>query len=247
MMSAIVILVIACACLGYSSTTNRARALESESELFRLKKIVDAGLTKKTSAVTEKKKPANPPAFTNPDFANTQTVPTDVSPTRRGGGGHAMMENLKETDPEGYATMVERRNSFIKRMQDNSTQQVEFLKKLDTKSMTPEQLDNHNKLLPLVNANNQLLYELAQNPEAENASEMRQTLQDNSRQMRSLLDTERSVALQQFAKQIGYGGDQAAQFEASVKKVYDMTSANPFQVGGRGGGNNRGQDQPNTQ
>ena len=157
------------------------------------------------------------------------------------------MENLKETDPEGYAAMVERRSSFIKRMQDNSARQVEFFKKLDTKSMTPEQLDNHNRLLPLVNANNQLLYELAQHPEAENASEMRQTLQDNSRQMRSLLDTERSVALRQFAKQIGYGGDQTAQFEASIKNVYDMTSANPFQGGGRGGGNNRGQDQPSTQ
>lgn len=247
MMSAIVILVIACACLGYSSMTNRERVLESEAELARLKKIVDTGLTKKTSAVTEKRKPANQPAFTNPDFANTPPGPPDAAPARRGGGGRAMMENLKETDPEGYAAMVERRNSFMKRMQDNSTRQVEFLKKLDTKSMTPEQLDNHNSLLPLVNANNQLLYELAQNPEAENASEMRQTFQDNSRQMRSLLDTERSVAIQQFAKQIGYGGDQAAQFEASVKNVYDMTSSNPFQGGGRGWGNNRGQDQPNTQ
>ena len=245
MMSAIVVLVLACACLGYSSMTNRARALESESELARLKKIVNAGLNKKTSPATEKRKPANPPVFTNPDFANTQPVPPDAAPTRRGGGGRAVMENLKETDPEGFAAMVERRSSFIKRMQDNSTRQVEFVKKLDTKSMTPEQLDNHNKLLPLVNANNQLLYELAQNPEAENVSEMRQTLQDNSRQMRSLLDTERSVALRQFAKQIGYGGDQTAQFEASIKNVYDMTSANPFQGGGRG--NNRGQDQPNTQ
>jgi hypothetical protein len=49
------------------------------------------------------------------------------------------MGNLKETDPERYAAMVEQRNNFTKQMHDNSAKQIDFFKKPDTKSMTPEQ------------------------------------------------------------------------------------------------------------
>ncbi len=247
MMSAIVVLFFACAGFGYSSMINKARALKAESELASLRKDIDANLSKKTPGATEKRRTANPPASTNSGFANVQN-PEPAADGRNDNPnqnrGRNSLENLKESDPERYAAMVERRNSFTKQMQDNSAKQVEFFKKLDMKSMTPEQLDNHNKLLPLVTKNNQLLYELSQNPEAENASEIRRQLGDNSRQMRDLLDTERSVALQQFAKQIGYRSDQAAQFEEYVKNVYAMTSTNPFmQGGGRGGGGNRGPGQ----
>lgn len=248
--SAIVVLLLACACFCYSSMVNKSRALKAESELVSLKKVVDANLSRKNPAVPEKKKTASPSSSMNLDFSNMQSaepvadVRNDNSNRNR---GRNAMENLKETDPERYAAMVERRNSFTKQMQENSASQIDFFKKIDTKSMTPEQLDNHNKLLPMVAENNQLLYELSQNPEAENASEIRRQIFDNSRQMRDLFETERSVALQQLAKQIGYRDDQSAQFEAYVKNVYDMTSANPFPQGGRGGGNNRAASQLNRQ
>ncbi len=251
MISAIVVLFFACACLGYSAFTNKDRAIKAESELASLKKVVDAGLTKKTPVSTERRRPVNPPSSTVTGFANLQNPepPVEaVDPNANQNRGRVSLEKLKESDPEAYAAEVERRKNFTRQMHDNSTKQVEFFKKLDTKSMTPEQLDNHNKLLPLVAKNNQLLYELTQNQDAENTSDIRRELGDNSRQMRDLMATERSVALQQFAKQIGYSGDQTAQFEAYVKSVYDMTSGNPFQGmqgGGRGGANNRGQGQPN--
>ncbi|MFA6291877.1 MAG: hypothetical protein WC637_08865 [Victivallales bacterium] len=253
MMSAIAVLFLACACFGYSAMANKARAVKAESELAGLKKVVDAGLTRKTQASAEKRRPASPSSYTVTGFANMQNPEPAVEaaePNVNQDRGRVSMEKLKESDPERYAEMVERRNSFTKQMHDNSAKQVDFFKKLDTKSMTPEQLENHNKLLPLVAKNNQLLYELAQNPDAENLSDIRRELGDNSRQMRDLLATERSAALQQFAKQIGYRSDQTAQFEAYVKSVYDMTSGNPFQGmqgGGRGGANNRGQGQPNRQ
>jgi DNA-dependent RNA polymerase auxiliary subunit epsilon len=250
MMSVIAILIFACAGFGYSSMTNKARAIKAESELASLKKVIDDGLKKKTASATERRRSATPSSFTDSSFTNIQE--SEPAPTNRRSNNpafnrsRASLETLKETNPEAYAAEVERRNNFRKQMQDNSGKQVEFIKKLDTKSMTPEQLDNHNKLLPLVTKNNQILYELTENPEVENASDLRRELFDNSRKMRDLMGTERSIALQQFAKQIGYSADQAVQFEEYVKSVYDMTSTNPFGGAGRGGGN-RGQGQTNPQ
>lgn len=246
-MSAIVVLVFACVGFGYSSMTNKARALKAEAELASLQKVVDANLSKKTASGSERRRSSNSQSTTGSATVNIPSpepaadVSSDANPNQNRGRGFSM-EKLKETDPERYANILEGR----KKMHENSTKQVEFFKKLDTKSMTPEQLENHNKLMPLVNKNNQLLYELGQNPETENFTEIMREFGENSRQMRDLLGTERSVALQQFAKQIGYRSDQVAQFEAYVKSVYDMTSGNPYQGAFPGwfrGGNNRGQDQ----
>ena len=253
MMSAIAVLLFACAGFGYSSMANRARAVKAESELAGLMKVVDANLNKNTLGTPARKKTANATPPANTGITNVQFP----EPASEGGNGNSnqsrgrnLMGNLKETDPERYASMVEQRNNFTKQMHDNSAKQIDFFKKLDTKSMTPEQLENHNKLLPVVAKNNQLLYELSQNPEAEDATEIRRELGDNSRQMRDLLVTERSAALQQFAKQIGYRSDQTAQFEEYVKNIYALTSTNPFTFGGgggRGGANSRDQGQPNRQ
>ncbi len=247
----ICVLMIICACLAYSDMENKERALKAESELAKLKQDMAAKISSKNFPVPEKKILPNPQPVTVsiPPPAQAVEPPRDDNPTPQD-RGRINMEKLKETDPERYAAIVERMNNFTKQMHENSTKQVDFLKKLDTKSMTPEQLDNHNKLIPLVAKNNQLLYEISQNPEGENASNQRRELFDNSHQMRDLLDTERSTVLQQFATQLGYHTDQTAQFEEYIKYVYDMTSSNPFRVGGggRGGGDNRGQQaQPNRQ
>ncbi len=250
MMSAIAVLVFACAILGYSSMSNKSRALTAESELSKLQKELEKLLEAKNVPKTAKQKPPSQPAPTFTSFPAPQAPPAENRDENSGqqdrqDRGRAAMEKLKETDPERYAAMVERMNNFTKQMHENSAKQVDFMKKLDTKSMTPEQLDNHNKLQPLVARNNQLLYELTQNPEGDNASNIRREMFDNSRQMRDLLDTERSVALQQFATQLGYRSDQTAQFEEYIKYVYDMTSSNPFRGGGNRGPQGQGQGQPN--
>ncbi|HCE43084.1 MAG TPA: hypothetical protein DET40_06020 [Lentisphaeria bacterium] len=249
MASAIIMLVFACAILTYSSMSNKSRALSAESELDKLRKTLDSHL-KDESAKTPEKKKSSSPSMVNmtapqtPPPSSTEARDVSTPPLDR---FRTSMEKIKETDPERYAAMVERMNNFNKQMQENSNKQGEFLKKLDTKSMTPEQLDNHNKLLPLVAKNNQLLYEINQNPEGEKAPALRRELFDNSRQMRDLMETERSAALQQFATQLGYTSDQTGQFEEYIKLVYEMTSSNPGAGAGRR--NNRGdqQGQPNRQ
>ena len=160
MMSAIVVLLFACAGFGYSSMTNRARAVKAESELAALMKVVDANLATRASGTTERIRTARPTSSANFSLPTVQNPEPEAdgrndNPNRNRGVN--FMENLKESEPERYAAIVEQRNNFTKQMHDNSTKQVDFFKKLDTKSMTPEQLENHYKLLPMVAKSNQLL------------------------------------------------------------------------------------------
>ena len=141
MMSAIAVLLFACAGFGYSSMANRARAVKAESGLAGLMKTVDAGLNKNTLGTPAGKKAATAPPTANPGITNVQLhepAPEGGNGTSNQSKGRNLMGNLRETDPERYAAMVEQRNNFTKQMHDNSTRQVDFLKKLERELLVTE-------------------------------------------------------------------------------------------------------------
>ncbi|OGV72605.1 MAG: hypothetical protein A3K19_12455 [Lentisphaerae bacterium RIFOXYB12_FULL_65_16] len=160
----------------------------------------------------------------------------DMRRPQNGAGGPAdfrnFMENLKQRDPQRYQEMQDRIKASQERMATGLTKQQEFLSQLDTAAMTPDQATNHQKLIELMNQNQEILDAINLDPEAEDVGDLRRQLFDNNRQVHDLMDTERTVALQDLAQRLGYTPQTAGQFVDYVKNVFEVTSAPSFRRGG---------------
>lgn len=156
----------------------------------------------------------------------------DMRSGRDGAGGppdfRNFMEDLRQRDPKRYQEMQERFKASQERMATGLTKQQEFLSGLDTTTMTPDQATNHQKLIDLLNQNQEILDAINLDPEAEDVGELRGQMFENNRQIRDLMDTERTVALQDLARRLGYTSQNSGQFVDYVRGVFEATSPTSF-------------------
>ena len=157
----------------------------------------------------------------------------------RGNPGQDMgnfMQRLRENDPQRYQEMQARFKEMNDRMTASLSQQEEFLGKLDTAAMTPEQQDGHAKLLDVLKRMHELNDQIAADPEADTVPQLRQELFDNMRTARDLATQERQTALQDVARKLGYSEQEVPQFAEYINKVYESTSVQMGRFGGGRGG-----------
>ncbi len=147
-------------------------------------------------------------------------------------------EEMKTSDPERYDEIVRRMNESTVRMDKEMKDRLDYMKamELDQSLMTPEEIANHGKLMEILQQNSRTLSYLAENPEAEDASQLRMELFQSARETRPLLETERKLAIRKVGAQNGLQGESLKKFEEEVGKAYDMTSMGMGRVGGEGRG-----------
>jgi hypothetical protein len=98
--------------------------------------------------------------------------------------------------------------------------------------MTPEQASNHEKLMELLNQNQEILDAINLDPEAADVGELRRQIFENNRQIRGLMEVERTVALQDLAQRLGYTTENAGLFVDYVTNIFDATSGTSFRRDG---------------
>ncbi|VGO12293.1 hypothetical protein PDESU_00844 [Pontiella desulfatans] len=152
------------------------------------------------------------------------------------------MAKMKAEDPEGYAKMIKEREERQQSMRYNLAERTATFMDLDTSTMTEEERANHDLLVSKM-ANVWALTEQFQDPEAAPDRDAMRELFTQMRDVRPLMDQERTVMFKQLGTDLGYEGEDAQAFAAHVE---DIISATSLQVpGGRGGsgggrGGNRG-------
>jgi hypothetical protein len=154
------------------------------------------------------------------------------------------MAKMKEEDPEGYAEMIQQRQERQESMRYNLAERTATFMDLDTSNMTEEERVNHEQLVERM-ANVWALTEQFQDPEEQPDREVMRELFNEMREVRPLMDLERSVMFKQLGSDLGYEGDEAETFAAHVEEIIESTSIQTPRGGGgrggRGGGGRGGQ------
>lgn len=129
------------------------------------------------------------------------------------------MDQLLEDDPERHQRVLKKLQETHEQTAQALADSAEFLFNLDMSLMTPEQVENHQHLLSLIEASWVELDRMA-GPEAENA---RTRLHQNVMAMHKAYQEERRIALEQFFQWQGYTAEQALALRNGIEEVYTKT------------------------
>lgn len=135
------------------------------------------------------------------------------------------MSQLEEEDPERHQRILER----LKKTNDETIQAIadvaDFLFNLDMNLMTPEQQQNHQKLLGLMENSWTLVDRMQENPQSQEESEDQAQLHQNVRAMQKAFKTERRAALEQWLQRQGFNSEQASALRVEIEEVYTKTDS----------------------
>ncbi len=143
---------------------------------------------------------------------------------------------MKEEDPEGYAEMIKRREEFQEKMKYNLAERTATFMDLDTANMTEEERASHELLVEKM-ATIWALTDQFNNPEQPPDRDAMRELFAISREVRPLMDQERTIMFKQLGTDLGYEGGDAQDFATHVEDIISATSLQTIMPhgGGRGG------------
>lgn len=150
-------------------------------------------------------------------------------------GFEERMAQIKRDDPARYEEMQKQREDFRQYIQAQADERAEFLKKVDTASMTDAQRANHEALLQTVAQARALMAGLA-TMSPEDAAAARQQMSELIGTVGTLYQQERRYLLEQTGRAMGYVGAESGQFADYIQQIYEQTTM-PRGLGGRGFGN----------
>lgn len=144
------------------------------------------------------------------------------------------MARMKEEEPERYAEMIKRRTERTEQMRYDQANRLAIFLDMDTSSMTPEELANHNLLLEKLNG----LWEqtAAFDPEQPPDWETMHAIFESVGDVRSLMEQERTVMLRQLGSEVGLSGSETEDFSSYVEEIISATSLRSPRGGRRGFG-----------
>jgi uncharacterized membrane protein len=145
----------------------------------------------------------------------------------------ARMEELKKTDPKRYEEIMARREEFKQNMQKAFSQRAATLLDRDTAKMNPEELEQYENMLSLMNATWELNEKMTSpDVSSDERREIRQALQETTTELRPLLETERDQRFAELAISSGYSEAETDAFVQYIKDTIQATSL-PRVRGGR--------------
>ena len=145
------------------------------------------------------------------------------------------MARMKAEEPEEYAEMIQRREERQTEMRYNLAERTATFLDLDTSNMTQEELANHEALVEKM-SHVWALTEQFQDPQASPDREAMQELFTEMREVRPLMQEERTIMFKQLGTDLGYKGKDAQDFATHLTDIIDATTIQSP----RGGGGSRG-------
>jgi len=133
------------------------------------------------------------------------------------------MARMKAEEPEQYAEMIQRREERQKEMRYNLAERTATFMDLDTSQMTEKERANHEALVERM-AKVWELSEQFQDPEAPPNREAMRELFSEMREVRPLMEQERTIMFKQLGTDLGYAGQDATDFAAHVEDIIGATS-----------------------
>ncbi|MFA7172568.1 MAG: hypothetical protein WC340_04000 [Kiritimatiellia bacterium] len=170
-----------------------------------------------------------------PQPAAVDESPVQRTESRGRDSWNERMERMKQEEPERYAEMQQRRESFQKRMEQRSTDRRSFLAEVDVANMSPEQQANHTRLLELTDKLDTAMQQMISG-EGGNSRELRREMFESFGELGELYNNERQYLLEETAAAAGYTGNSAILFSEHIQDIIENTTIQPPMMGGGRGG-----------
>ena len=155
------------------------------------------------------------------------------------------MEEMRKNAPERYTEMTNRFARWHRDQAERARNKIDFLSSIDTSRMSGEAKKTHVALQNLIARREELSARLQQEDlsDEERGQAMRE-LGESHREMMRLNAEERRNLFAETARNLGFEGDEANEFSATIQEVIEATDngwgGGRRHGGGRHGGGGRG-------
>ena len=134
------------------------------------------------------------------------------------------MEEMRRNDPERYAQMTNRFANWRRSRAEQARGKIDFLSSIDTSHMSAESRKTHNALQELIVRREEIEAKL-QSPDLpdEERGKLMTELHATHREMVRLNGEERDILFAETARNIGFEGEAAREFSATIREVIEAT------------------------
>ena len=174
------------------------------------------------------------------DIALISNVIDRVRGDRRGRGGQnpgEWMENLKKSDPVRFAQMTNRFAQWRSERLNRQQSKLDFLSSVDTSHMSASARKTHERLQDLIVRREEIEDEMHADPNMswEARGQVFARMREVDEEIHRLNGEERKTLLNETARELGLGKDDAAALSETIEGILSATDSNPFGRRGRGG------------
>ena len=145
------------------------------------------------------------------------------------------MEEMKRNEPERYNEMTNRMAQWRRDQSVRAKNKIDFLSSIDTSRMSAGAKKTHFALQNLIARRDDLEAQLQQEDLSdEDRGAMMHELWESHRELQRLNAEERKILIGETAKGLGFSGEDAREFSATIQEVIEATDS------GWGGGRHHG-------
>ncbi|MBP5319796.1 MAG: hypothetical protein J6334_02325, partial [Kiritimatiellae bacterium] len=136
-------------------------------------------------------------------------------------GFREQMERMRTEDPERFAEMQKRREEGRRMMEQREQNRMDMLATVDTRLLTPQQRENHEKLVATLTQLQEMRQQRENGEAVEDNEESRRAMFEMFRSLGDMYQQERDSLLSVTAQAAGYKGDQVNEFVDQIKNIYE--------------------------
>lgn len=157
--------------------------------------------------------------------------------------GASRLEEMKKTDPAQYQQITNRMAQFRRESRARAEAQLDFLSSVDTSRMSASARTTHARYQELIAQREELSERLhAEGLSDDERKALFEELHGTHQAMRMLGQSERTVLVEETARNLGFAGEDVKVISETMRDIVDATE--PFNFhrhrGGRGGGGRGG-------
>ena len=148
--------------------------------------------------------------------------PADPSWFRR--RPQARLDDLKQTNPQQYEVIVQRREQMRQEIQTSFAEKEAYFGNSDPSDMSEEEQAEYQRMTQLLDETRRLTEQMRTGLPPNERQAVIQALQQNRSELAPMLDAARSKEWFNLGVQLGYNEDEAQAFGNYINKIIDLTS-----------------------
>lgn len=134
-------------------------------------------------------------------------------------------DRMQAQDPEEYERRRQEGQARLQDMASLTNERLEFMKAVPVDGLAPAYLENHLAVLERLEFFNSAMTRIAADPEGDTARELMPQVFMNMRGMGEMMDMQREVLLNDYARDLGYDAQNADEFVKAINYITEATTA----------------------
>lgn len=134
-------------------------------------------------------------------------------------------DRMQAQDPAEYERRRKEGQERLLDMASQTNERLEFMKAVPVEGLAPAYLENHLAVLERMEFFNSAMAQIAADPEGTAARELMPQVFMNMRGMGEMMEMQREVLLNDYARDLGYDGQNATDFVKSINYITEATTA----------------------